>query len=669
MTTFFRLLSIDDKGDALLQAVRALQEGCPLTTTFVVAADSFGQVPGSAFSYWVSEELRSIFKQFPAFEFHNLDVERGATTMNDFRYLRGWWEVSPTASARDRMTTQHSGRWVLFAKGGAFAQYYGDLDLVIDWEQDGSVLKEEVTNYRGSHGWGYHWTAAINGHAFYFREGITFSNAATTGFSTRILPLGCIFSHMGPSVFAPDSARLPRVLALMNSKAFEGLLALRLGMSHTGRKHYEVGVIQRTPVPDLDNPDGERLGELAMQCVHLKRDLDTANETSHVFHLPALLQAEGDTLAGSAQAWQRRVDAAHEQLARNQAEIDNIAFRLYGISDQDRRAMEESLGGPGLPVDEAADALNADVNAPTEEDEVDEVAQPPVDTRSLVADLLSYLVGCALGRWDMRFATGERPKPALHDPFAPLPVCSPGMLVGEDGLPTREAPPGYPLEMDSDGILVDDPDHQDDIVRRVQAVMRAIWGDAAAADEIEAEMCTVLSVPALRDYFRRGFFEAHIKRYSKSRRKAPIYWLLQSERKGYGIWLYYHLLDRDMLFKALALYTDHKLTGESLRLDQVRAAQRTAATSPSGGKEARRLAREVDKQEGFVSELNEFREKLSAAAHLGLAPDLNDGVLLNIAPLHALMPWRETRRVWEDIQAGKYPWSTIGKRVAGDNLR
>src|SRR4029077_12137566 len=32
---------------------------------------------------------------------------------------------------------------------------------------------------------------------------------------------------------------------------------------------------------------------------------------------------------------------------------------------------------------------------------------------------------------------------------------------------------------------------------------------------------------------------------------APIYWLLQSSKKNYALWLYYHRLDKDILFKAL----------------------------------------------------------------------------------------------------------------------
>jgi hypothetical protein len=51
-------------------------------------------------------------------------------------------------------------------------------------------------------------------------------------------------------------------------------------------------------------------------------------------------------------------------------------------------------------------------------------------------------------------------------------------------------------------------------------------------EAIEKEACEILGVAEMRDYFRKpgngGFWDDHVKRYSKSHRKAPTYWLLQS---------------------------------------------------------------------------------------------------------------------------------------------
>ncbi|MBA2713957.1 MAG: hypothetical protein H0U55_10465 [Rubrobacteraceae bacterium] len=380
--------------------------------------------------------------------------------------------------------------------------------------------------------------------------------------------------------------------------------------------------------------------------------------------------------------WAQRVFRGREQLTAHQREIDDIAFSLYGVEGADRQVIQESLGG------EISTTISSDGDEPPEHEERGETTAV-LDSSTLVTDLLSYAVGCVFGRWDARAALEPSLAPVLADPFAPLPVCSPGMLVGPDGLPARRdgiaseewmrarpdtitPPPDgsvqsptipnseYPLAVDWDGILVDEPEHPDDIVGRVREVLGLLWGEQA--DEIEAEACELLGVRDLRAYFRnpRKFLDFHTKRYSKSRRKAPIYWLLQSPKKNYGLWIYYHRLDPDLLFKALSNYVEPKIRLEENQLEEYEALRRSAGTS---GGEARRAERAVAKQEDLLSDLREFRDRLARAANLGLEPDLNDGVVLNIAPLHELVPWKEAASKWKDLLSGKYEWSSIGKQL------
>jgi hypothetical protein len=236
------------------------------------------------------------------------------------------------------------------------------------------------------------------------------------------------------------------------------------------------------------------------------------------------------------------------------------------------------------------------------------------------------------------------------------------MLRGDNGFPCTVAPADYPIRIDWDGILVDDSDHTSDVVRRVRDVLEVIWKNQA--DAIEKEACEILGVKELRDYFRKpgkgGFWDDHVSRYTKSRRKAPIYWLLQSSKKNYALWLYYHRLDKDLLFKALVNYVEPKIRLEDSRLETLRTQKAAAGGS---GREAKRLGKDVERQEEFLSELRDFEDKLRRAANLHLEPDLNDGVVLNIAPLHELVPWKEAKSYWQDLLDGKYEWSSIGKQL------
>jgi len=224
-----------------------------------------------------------------------------------------------------------------------------------------------------------------------------------------------------------------------------------------------------------------------------------------------------------------------------------------------------------------------------------------------------------------------------------------------------------PSWVEMDGIIADDPDRPDDLVRRVRDVAETVW--KKRADAIEKEACGILGVEQLRDYFRKrgkgGFWDDHVSRYSKSHRKAPIYWLLQSASQTYALWLYYHRLDKDMLFKALVNYVEPKIRLETSRLDTFR---RQKVSAGESGKEAKRLAKDVERQEDFLSELRDFEDKLRRAANLNLEPDLNDGVVLNIAPLHELVPWKEAKNYWEELLEGKYEWSSIGKQLRQKGL-
>jgi hypothetical protein len=316
--------------------------------------------------------------------------------------------------------------------------------------------------------------------------------------------------------------------------------------------------------------------------------------------------------------------------------IDKLVFSLYAMKENDRGLVCEEMG-----------------DAPIIGHEREFVTR--------VENLLMWCVGVAFGRWDVRKALDPSRLPALGDPFDPLPRCAPGALVGDDGLPMSEEnlPEAYPLPVAWDGILVDDPTHPSDIVSRVQGVLDLLWKERAHA--IQREICDILGVDRLRDYFRdprNGFFAFHAKRYSKSRRHAPIYWLLQSEERHYAVWLYYQRLDTSLLYNAGRGYADAKVELELGRLENLEEGVDTLE-----GSERRRRYRDIERQTAVVDDVTAFRDELDRIALLDLAFDLNDGVLLNIAPLRKLVPWKYADRTWNRLEEGKYGWSSMAKQL------
>jgi len=617
--TFIRLLEDADKGAALLQAIADSDDA----RRFVVEPSSFALVPNSPMCYWVSDRIRSLFAELPAFEGDGRTVKVGLQTSDDFRFVRAWWEVPRDSEGRSKEDTLSGKRWVPFAKGGAYSPYYADVHLVVNWEDDGKEIREFGP-------------AVVRNPAFYFRPGLTWPRRTQSGLGLRVYPTGAIFADKGPVAFAP-TGQLFSLLGIANSQMFKHLVSLHMAFGS-----FEVGVIQRTPVPHLIPDD---IGSIAKGSCSLKRQHDTAEETSHVFILPALLQVSGGSLSERIVAWHDEQVAADEELARNQAQIDELAFTAYGIEDEDRSSILDACSlssGAGESVTEDDDSDDDEESDPVEEDGATHIHR-----------LLSWCLGVVFGRFDVRLATGARSRPELGDPFDPLPIYSPGMLT--------DIPLDYPIKPDWDGILVDDEGHQDDIVRSVREVLSVIWPEES--ERIEDEMRQILGVKQLREYFRRpaknGFFDTHVKHYSRSRRKAPIYWLLQSSKRNYGVWIYYHSYDNDTLFKALETYVRPRIQRQLNLLDELRS---TKAESGEGA-ESRRIDRQVEREEQLLSELEEFRETLDRVAQIGLSPDLNDGVILNIAPLWELVPWKDPKRYYSELLAGRYEWSAIGQQL------
>jgi hypothetical protein len=610
---------VDRKAAIIREAVRGLTP-----SRFEADLGTFRQVPRSPFAYWTTDAVRSCFTAHPHFEEAGRTAKVGLQTSDDFRFVRLATEVAPQ---------NRGARWFPFAKGGAFSQFYADVSLVVDWEGDG----RNVRGYEKSF---------VRNPDFFFRPGLTWPRRTTSGLSFRVMPPGCIFADKGPATFVDEDHpdQLLALLGLANSSAFESLLQVQLAAADTAARSYEVGTIQRTPVPEVGDHSVASLAQPARRSWALKRRLDTRTESSHAFSLPALLQVDADRLGDRTQAWGQLTATVQAELDALAAEIDDRAFQLYGISAEDRRRIEQGFGGSGESDEE-----------PDEDDETDdEVAE--VDAAPMVASLLSWSVGAAFGRFDVRLATGERALPSEPEPFDALPVCSPGSLTGDDGLPLAAAPADYPLTFPADGVLVDDPGHPRDLVGAVRSVFDTVFDDANARWHEAAEL---LGVKGLRAWFARDFFEPHIKRYSRSRRKAPIYWQLATASSSYSVWIYIHRATADTMFRVLNELVGPKLDHERAKLDTL---AKDAGPNPSASQR-----KELDQQEGFIGELQALKAEIERIAPLW-RPNLDDGVILNFAPLWRLVPqsrsWQnECLKAWDKLTSGEYDWAHVAMHL------
>lgn len=648
---------------------------------FVRRLEDFSSIPNQSFSYDLAEDLWALFHLNSSLEPNAGIARQGLGISDSWRWFRLRNEVLPDKIAN---------AYYPLANGGGFSPFFRNLDLLIYWENDGRDIKVVEGDLYGS------WSRTVKNVSHYFKRGISFPKR-TDFLNAHILPDNCIFSQEGLCFFSQEKKTSEWFLVgLFNSRLYQYLINSYCG------QHKSVGYIKKLPfVPTRDKVQEfiEIIEHLSIEAFNIKRSFSTICTNSVFFIAPASITymnmntniaskenvqqiGLGDTIS-IINSQKKKLD---DNLNDIQKEIDLAVFDLFEITQETRAIIcNETSGRPQLSSLQSV-LEEADSNI-----------------RIWVVDLIEACLGYALGRWDIRIAIDTLLSPPLLDPLAPLPFCPPGMLVGPDGLPARSggiaseewlraranastispeelvknpiAPDSeYPLRVSWNGILVDDPGweggqpHRDDILRRVREVFGLLWNNHAQA--IEQEACQILGVSDLRDYFRRpsGFFQDHLKRYSKSRRKAPIYWSLSTASGSYTIWLHYCRLTDQILYAVVNDYLEPKIAEMGREIS--RTEEKLNAAS---GREATNLRDKINDVRTLLAELRDLRQEIMRIASMPYKPDLNDGVIINAAPFHKLFrlrSWAEdTEEVWNKLENGKYDWSHLAYVLWPDRVQ
>lgn len=667
-TLVLRMLGAENKEDALLASIEAIRRDEPDPCRYTIDLLDFRSIPNAPFCYWVSDRIRRLFSELQPLESESRNAIAGLQTSNDDRFIRQAWEVPAAQIGPDEV-------WVICPKSEPRRAFYTDWSTVVRWGSGGRALRSTGGSPLSS-------KAYIRNENLYFQPAIAWVRR-TARLSLRAVPEGTVLSDSALSVHVPEADLLP-TLALLNSLVADYLIKLSVG--RTGDSvQFMPGMLSNLPWPELSQGEAEELGALARRGWRLQRELDTVTLTSHAFVLPELLQGEGASLRERARQWAARVGEVEDELAGVRVEIDDRAFELYGLGPEDRQALAEGPAG---------------LSSGSDEKEGDGEEEP--DEAALASRLVSWLVGVAFGRFDVRFATGDVEAPEAPEPFDALPPCAPGILVGAQGLPATEgdiatasflsARPdaatypdaerheqpritasGYPVRVAWDGILVEDPGLSGesaadaDLLRRTREAMEVIWGGRAR--DIEEELAEMLGVSDLRDYLTRHtqFFHQELRRYTRTR-KAPIYWSLSTESGSYTVWLYYPRLSDDTLYRAVSEHVEPKLTSVDRKLTRV-----AAELDQLEGREAAQRSSELAELKELKSELEDLRDELVRVAELPYRPSLNDGVEINGAPLWRLFPHRQWRRrmkkEWKRLKDGKRDWAHLASVLWPERVR
>ncbi len=584
--------------DNILQTVFESSENYKL-----IYKKQFEKIPGKQIAYWVSPNVFNIFNNLSSLEPAYASVGPGLTTLDNERFLRNWWEF--------KANNESFNRWVPFAKGGDYSPFYYDTNLFLDWGNNGHYLKAFVSEkYGGSP------SRFIANSKFYYLQGLTYPRKTVKGFSVRALPEGHIFGETGISIFVTEKKYLLNLLGFLNSKFCSYCL-----VAQTSSRQWEKGMVASLPISEEILQD-QSLKDLTKEAYQYKREQDSLNEESHAFCISKKSTNE------IIEYYTKRSDS----LIKIQQEIDDRVKEIYSINDKD------------ICIDIRDD--EAGKEAINKEDKLSRE-----DVSKIIAGVL---VGFKFGRWDILSMINQKDENSCPDPFKALPKCPPMMLTGTDGFAAikENFSSDYPLNIAWTGITVDDESHLQDIFLGVRSGIEFIWKENAG--EFENKLCDSLGVNTLRTYLNRpsAFFSDHLKRYSKSRRQAPIYWPLQTPSCSYTLWIYYHRLTDQTLYTCVNDFVEPKLKTIADDLTGLR------NKSTRSSAEERELASLSD----LETELKDFRDELLRIAKFW-KPNLNDGVQITAAPLWKLFQHRQwqnkLKETWEKLAQGEYDWAHL----------
>lgn len=409
---------------------------------------------------------------------------------------------------------------------------------------------------------------------YIFKPNVSWSALNASYFGAR-LTNGCsLFDSTGPACF-PEAEVIHYINGVLNSVVAVEVLKI---INPTVR--FLPGDIGNIPVAKLDDSDLGRIKIISARAVSISDEDDFESETSSLFStFPMVIFSESNLLSAWCR-WKQVVEDRESELLNVEIENNRILIKAYGLEGE----------------------LSADVPK-------DQITLCKVDREEGVQRLISYAIGCMMGRYSLD-------EPGL--------IYAHAGNVGFD--PTRYKT--FPADADGIVPITDELWFEDDAANRVREFLRAVWG-ADTLDENMAWLAESLGTKAgetpdetIRRYLADKFFKDHLQTY----KKRPIYWLFSSGKQGaFQALVYLHRYHEGTLARLRAEYVV-PLTGKmQTRIDML---EKDAAAAPSTAAR-NKLNKQIEKLRKKHVELLAYDEKLRHYADMRINLDLDDGVKVN----------------------------------------
>ena len=581
---------------------------------YTVSQDDFEKIKGCVIAYWLGEKILALFTNNKLLG-ECYETKLGMSTNDNGRFLRSWYEISIKKICFDRKnddTRTFTEKWFPYSKGGSYRKWFGNLEHVINWENNGFEVKELASKLYGSY------SRTCKNTQYFFREALTWGLITPGKFSCRYLPMGCVLGDAGPVCFANSDNKV--LLAYLNSRVVENILP-----AINPTINCSTGVISALPIFDMAQVECKKstITRLSEENINIsKRDWDSF-ETSWDFKKHPLLH-NVSTISEAFTQWQTECDDRFNQLKANEEELNRIFIDIYGLQDELTPEVEDK-----------------------------DVTVRKADLQRDIKSLLSYAVGCMFGRYSLDkegliYAGGDfnsiywkfkGQAPLNKDGEIPFGGAYAGISLAPYHYPKfrdnvdYEKATSLSFEPDVDNVIpiTDQKYLDDDVIERICEFLTVVYG----VDTLEENLDFIAkalgnkgltSREVIRNYMLNDFFKDHCKTYSVTGSgKRPIYWLFDSGKENaFKALVYMHRWDADTTGRVI-LYAQQiqqkyetEIRAIDMMLDHIT--------------DARQKSTEEKRQEHLKKQLEElvdYEERLEHMANERIAIDLDDGVKVN----------------------------------------
>lgn len=122
-------------------------------------------------------------------------TREGMATADNERFVRTWQEVSLKRISLNAISCKDGYKWYPYNKGGGERKWYGLNLLIVNYENDGYEIKNNID----------HQTGRIRSHnyngAFGLKSGATWSAISSGSISVRFSPCGFYLTQRDPWAF------------------------------------------------------------------------------------------------------------------------------------------------------------------------------------------------------------------------------------------------------------------------------------------------------------------------------------------------------------------------------------------------------------------------------------------------------------------------------------